>query len=47
MEGTINERVPGGGGAVTIFRRGGKKFLPVLLLQSGAAWRGRTDLSLD
>ena len=35
------------GGAVTIFRRGGKKFLPVLLLQSGAVRRGRTDLSLD
>ena len=35
MEGTINERVPGGGGAVTIFRRGGKKFLPVLLFAVG------------
>ena len=35
MEGTINERVPGGG-AVTIFRRGMKKFFPVLLLQSAA-----------
>ena len=46
MEGTMNERVPGGG-AVTIFRRGGKKLFPVLLLQSAAARRGRTDLSLD